>query len=115
MRGVATSSAPSSLASAAPLFLLTRRSADSSVDRSLHRKRADGNNRRCLEVGVGLDLPCGIVAVSDGKLDIHANELGSLGPGDLHAGLTIGGFGDRVAGTGEEIAQDAAQVFLVLN
>jgi 2-polyprenyl-6-methoxyphenol hydroxylase-like FAD-dependent oxidoreductase len=52
----------------------------------LHRVRADSDDRRCLEIGVSPDLPSGLIAIEDGKLDVHEDEVG---PPRLRLGHTV--------------------------
>jgi hypothetical protein len=61
-----------------------------------------------LRLGVSLDLPSSLVAIEDGKLDVHEDEVG---PFRLRFGYTlaaVSGFGYLIARSGEEVAQDAA-------
>jgi hypothetical protein len=51
----------------------------------------------------------------NGKLDIHEDEIGPLGLGFRHSMPTVRGFDNLVACTGEEIAQNAAPVFLIFD
>src|SRR5262245_36377372 len=81
----------------------------------LHRKRADGDDGRCREVGIGLDPPGCLIAVEHRHLDVHQDEVGPVGLGTCYPGLAVGGFQHRIARAGEEGAQDAAQVLLVFH
>jgi hypothetical protein len=63
------------------------------------------------EIWVSLDLAGGFVAVDDGKLDVHENEIGPLGSGFRHTVPTVRRPGNVVVRSGEKVAQDAAQVF----
>src|SRR5262245_12693173 len=62
-----------------------------------------------------LDLPRRVIAVEHGQLNVHEHEIepfrGRLGDalGSIH------GLDHGVARSGEEIAQDGAQIFLVLH
>src|SRR5262249_35443910 len=72
-------------------------------------------DRRCLKTGIALDLTRCIVAIEHGKLDVHENKIRPLGKGLGHPIATIDGLEDVVARSAKKVAQDAAQVFLVLN
>src|SRR5215471_9184902 len=80
---------------------------------TLHRERTDSNDRNFLEIGVGLDLPSGLVAVHHRELDVHEDEVGPLGLGLLDPVLTIGRFGHSVARTNQKGAQHVAEINLV--
>src|SRR5262249_37677243 len=68
-----------------------------------------------LQIGGGLDLTSGLIAVKHGKLDVNENEVGPLGEGLGHPDATGDGLKDVVARTAKKVAQDAAPILLVLN
>src|SRR5262249_13386805 len=82
---------------------------------SLHGKRADRNDRYRLQIRVSFDLSGGFIAIDDGHLNVHEDEVGTVGLGHGYASPTICGFDDRVARTTEKVAQHTAQVLLVLD
>ena len=57
---------------------------------------------------VRLDLPRSLVTVEDGKLDVHEDEVGSLGLRLRHAFAAVSGFGDFVARSRQKVTEDAA-------
>jgi hypothetical protein len=48
-------------------------------------------------------------------LNVHEGEIRPLGLCLRNSGLAVAGFGDRLGGPSEEIAEYAAQVFLVFD
>src|SRR5262245_46715272 len=81
----------------------------------LHGKGADGNDGCLCQARIRFDLPGGLVAVEDRELDVHENEIRARRFGCANPLLSVGSLHDRIAGTAEEVAQDAAQVVLVLD
>src|SRR5262245_21407199 len=81
----------------------------------LHGKRAHRNHGRLCQARIRLDLPGGLVAVEDGELDVHENEVGARRFGGANPLLSVGSLDDRIARAAEEVAQDAAQVVLVFD
>jgi hypothetical protein len=55
-----------------------------------------GDNRCSLEVWISLDLPGGLIAVEDGKLDVHEYQVGPLGLGFRHSIPTVRRLGNFV-------------------
>ena len=64
---------------------------------ALHRKRADRDDRRCLEIGIGLDAPRCLVAVDDRQLDVHEDEIGAPGLRIGHGLRTVHRLADVIA------------------
>src|SRR5262245_3178805 len=82
---------------------------------ALHRKRANRNDRYRLESGIEFYSPRGLIAVNHRHLNVHEDEVGALGFGFGDPGLSISRLDDGIARAREEIAEHAAQVFLVLD
>src|SRR5262249_10940072 len=82
---------------------------------TLHRKGTHGDDRDGRETGQRFDLPRGVIPVEHRQLDVHEHEIGAFRSrlGDTLS--TINGLDHGVAGGGEEIAQDGAQILLVLD
>src|SRR5262249_23547794 len=81
----------------------------------LHGEGTHGNDRDRSKTGHRLYLPRRVIAVEHGKLDVHEHEIGALG-GRLGDTLSaVNGLDHGVAGGGEKIAQDGAQILLVLD
>src|SRR5262245_57028420 len=77
----------------------------------LHGEGADGNDGRLCQTRIRLGLSGGLVAVEDGKLNIHENEIGARRFGCANPVLSVGSLDARIART----AEDAAQVVLVFD
>src|SRR3954447_6279186 len=79
------------------------------------RVGGDDHDRDWAQVRIGLDLARRLVAVQLGQLDVHQDQVGAVASGEAD---TLGA-GDRldqlVAGAGQQVAQDAPVVLLVLD
>jgi hypothetical protein len=56
-----------------------------------------------------------LIAVDDEERDVQEGEIRRLGLCLRDTGGAIGGFGDGIGGPSEEVAQNPAQVLLILD
>ena len=68
-----------------------------------------------LRSALRLDAARRLVAVDDGQLDVHQDQVGLLLLRQLDALLAVDGLDQLVAGAGQQVAQDGAVVLLVLD
>src|SRR6516225_9385231 len=81
----------------------------------IQRVGGDGNDRNRPHRGIGLDLARDLVAVHDGQLDTHEDQIGSRSCHCCKRLFAILGFSDFVIGAGEHIADYLAIIRLVLD
>jgi len=74
------------VAAGGPCFLLI----------ALHGERANSDDRDMCETRIGLDFSGGLIAVHNGHLDIHDDDIGAVGFGAGDASQAICGFDDDV-------------------
>src|SRR5262249_16740041 len=79
------------------------------------RVGGDGDDRNRSHRGIGLDLARDLVAVHDGQLDTHEDEIGRRFCHCCKRLFAILGFSDFVIGAGEHIADNLAIIRLVLD
>src|SRR5215467_7435869 len=81
----------------------------------LHGEGTHGNDWNHGKTRQRLDLPRRVIAIEHGQLDVHKHKIGEF-RGRLDDALgAIHGLDYGITGCGEEIAQDSAQILLVLD
>src|SRR5215217_1278313 len=77
--------------------------------------RGDRDDRDVAELGLGFDLAGGLIAVHDGKLDVHKNEVGLVAGRHGDALCSVSRLDQVVADALHEVADDLPVILGVLD